>query len=391
VSEENINSMNEMMDQIEKSMEPINSGDVVTGKVISVSDNEVLVNIGFISDGVIINSELSGDPEVSAKEKLNIGDEISVYVVKVNSGEGTVVLSQKRAEAIKSWDIIESAVESKEVFEVEVKEAVKGGVVAWIKGIRAFIPASQISVSFVKDLNEFVGKTLEVKVIEVDKEKNRVILSRKVIEQVELDKKKKETWNSLVKGEKVTGTVTRIAKFGAFVDLGGVDGLIHITQLSWERVKNVEDVVSVGDSVEVYILDLDQEKGKISLSLKDVKENPWKKASQDLKEGEILDGKIMKLAKFGAFVQIKPGVEGLVHISEISEERIADPSEKVSIGDKVKVKVLGIDRESNRISLSIKEAADNVPAEYQEFLHEQKSEGTTLGDIFGDKLKDFFK
>jgi small subunit ribosomal protein S1 len=391
VSEENINSMNEMMDQIEKSMEPINSGDVVTGKVISVSDNEVLVNIGFISDGVIINSELSGDPEVSAKEKLNIGDEISVYVVKVNSGEGTVVLSQKRAEAIKSWDIIESAVESKEVFEVEVKEAVKGGVVAWIKGIRAFIPASQISVSFVKDLNEFVGKTLEVKVIEVDKEKNRVILSRKVIEQVDLEKKKKETWNSLVKGEKVTGTVTRIAKFGAFVDLGGVDGLIHITQLSWERVKNVEDVVSVGDSVEVYILDLDQEKGKISLSLKDVKENPWKKASQDLKEGEILDGKIMKLAKFGAFVQIKPGVEGLVHISEISEERIADPSEKVSIGDKVKVKVLGIDRESNRISLSIKEAADNVPAEYQEFLHEQKSEGTTLGDIFGDKLKDFFK
>ena len=391
MSEENINSMDEMMDEIEKSMEPINSGDIVTGKVISVSDSEVLVNIGFISDGVISNLELSGDSEVSAKEKVNVGDEISVYVVKVNSGEGTVVLSQKRAEAIKSWDVIESAVESEEIFEVEIKEAVKGGVVAWIKGIRAFIPASQLSVNFVKDLNEFVGKTLEVKVIEVDKEKNRVILSRKVIEQVDLEKKKKETWNSLVKGEKVTGTVTRIAKFGAFVDLGGVDGLIHVTQLSWERVKNVEDVVSVGDSVEVYILDLDQEKGKISLSLKDVKENPWKKASQDLKEGEILEGKIMKLAKFGAFVQIKPGVEGLVHISEISEERIADPSEKVNIGDKVKVKVLGIDRESNRISLSIKEAADNVPAEYQEFLDDQESEGTTLGDIFGDKLKDFFK
>ncbi|SHI02891.1 30S ribosomal protein S1 [Clostridium grantii] len=391
MSEENINSMDEMMDEIEKSMEPINSGDIVTGKVISVSDSEVLVNIGFISDGVISNLELSGDSEVSAKEKVNVGDEISVYVVKVNSGEGTVVLSQRRAEAIKSWDVIESAVESEEIFEVEIKEAVKGGVVAWIKGIRAFIPASQLSVNFVKDLNEFVGKTLEVKVIEVDKEKNRVILSRKVIEQVDLEKKKKETWNSLVKGEKVTGTVTRIAKFGAFVDLGGVDGLIHVTQLSWERVKNVEDVVSVGDSVEVYILDLDQEKGKISLSLKDVKENPWKKASQDLKEGEILEGKIMKLAKFGAFVQIKPGVEGLVHISEISEERIADPSEKVNIGDKVKVKVLGIDRESNRISLSIKEAADNVPAEYQEFLDDQESEGTTLGDIFGDKLKDFFK
>lgn len=393
MSEENLNTMNEMMNEIEKSMEPIHAGDVVTGKVISVSENEVLVNVGYISDGIINGTELVGDPEVSPAEKVNVGDEIEVYIIKVNNGEGNVLLSQKKAEAIKAWDEIEKAEGSDSTFEVEVKEAVKGGVVTSFKGIRAFIPASQLSVNFVKDLKVFVGKTLEVKVIEVDKEKNRVILSRKVIEQAELEVKKKETFASLVKGEKRAGTITRIAKFGAFVDLGGVDGLIHITQLAWERVKKVEDVVSVGDKVEVFVLDFDNETGKISLSLKDVKEDPRKKAMEDIKENDILDGKVIKVLKFGAFVQIKPGVEGLVHISQICEERIADPSEKLSTGDKVKVKVLGVDKEGGKISLSIKEAADEVPGEYKEFLEEQNQEdaGTTLGDLFGDKLKDFFK
>lgn len=393
MSEENLNTMNEMMNEIEKSMEPINAGDVVTGKVVSVSENEVLVNIGYISEGIINGTELAGDPEVSPAEKVNVGDEIEVYIVKVNNGEGNVLLSQKRAEAIKAWDEIEKAEGSDSIFEIQVKEAVKGGVVTSLKGIRAFIPASQLSVNFVKDLKTFVGKTLEVKVIEVDKEKNRVILSRKVIEQAGLEVKKKETWDSLVKGEKRTGTVTRIAKFGAFVNLGGVDGLIHITQLSWDRVSKVEDVVSAGDEVEVFVLDFDKETGKISLSLKDVKEDPRKKAMEDIKENDILDGKVIKVLKFGAFVQIKPGVEGLVHISQICEERIADPSEKLNAGDKVKVKVLGIDKESGKISLSIKEAADEMPGEYKEFLQEQNQEdaGTTLGDLFGDKLKDFFK
>ncbi len=384
MEQENINSMNEVITEIDETMKNISVGDILSGTVISVGENEVLVNIGYITDGIISKAEMPENDEVNA------GDEIDVYVLKVNDGEGNVALSKKKADALKVWDELETLNEKSEHFIINVKEVVKGGVTADFKGVRVFIPASHVSASYVKDLSKFVGNELEVVLIDFDKEKKKVVASRKQIEMAELEVKKDQIWASIKKGEKRIGKVSRIAKFGAFIDLGGLDGLVHITQLSWERVKSVEDVVSVGDEVEVYVLEVDKEKNRISLSLKDVKGNPWDAMKDKFKVNQVVEGKVVKLAKFGAFVQIAPGFEGLVHLSEISEDRIEEPSDKLSVGDQVSVKILNIDVDSKRISLSIKEAVDNS-AKYAEFMGQEEEGGTTLGDLFGDKLKDFFK
>lgn len=379
------NTMNDMMNNIEESMKKIHSGDVVKGKVISVTDDEVLVNIGYISDGIITKSELSSE-NINPNELVKPEDEIYVYIVKVNDGEGNVVLSKKKADAIKAWDELAEIEEKNETLKVVIKEAVKGGVIAYIKGIRAFIPASHLSVKFIEKLDEFVGKELEVKMIEFDKEKNKVVLSRKVIEKEELEVKKEEVWNSLVKGQKREGVVRRLAKFGAFVDLGGVDGLVHLTELSWSRIKHPSEVVSEGDKVEVYVLDFDKESGKISLGLKDVKKNPWNVVSEKFNIEDVVEGKIVKVLNFGAFVEIAPGVEGLVHISQIAEERVNDPNDKLSVGDVVKVKILSIDNNKQKISLSIKEAIEKPVIDYS--IYNDKEEPVTLGDLFKDKFKD---
>lgn len=379
------NTMNDIMNNIDESMKKMHSGDVVKGKVISVTDDEVLVNIGYISDGIITKSELSNE-SVNPNELLKPEDEIDVYIVKVNDGEGNVVLSKKKADAIKAWDELAEVKEKNETIKVVVKEAVKGGIIAYIKGIRAFIPASHISVKFVEKLDEFVGKELEVKMIEFDKEKNKVVLSRKVIEKEELEVKKEEVWNSLVKGEKREGIVRRLTKFGAFVDLGGVDGLVHLTELSWSRVKHPSEVVSEGDKVEVYVLDFDKESRKISLGLKDVKKNPWNVVKEKFNIEAVVEGKVVKVLNFGAFVEIAPGVEGLVHISQIAEERVNDPNDKLSVGDVVKVKILNIDDNKQKISLSIKEAIEKPVIDYS--IYNDKEEPVTLGDLFKDKFKD---
>ena len=271
-------SMNEAMEQIDKSMKPIHSGDVIEGEVISVSDKEVLVNIGYMTDGIIDRGEIS-DEEVNPSEILKSGDRILVYVLKINDGEGNVSLSKKKADAIKVWDELEESYNKGTLFEVKVSEIVKGGVVCYIKGVRAFIPASHVSSSFVQDLNEFKGKSLLVKIIEFDDEKQRVVLSRKEVERKEQEVKKGEVWASLKKGERRTGTVSRLAKFGAFVDLGGVDGLIHNSDLSWKRVNHPSEVVKEGDVVEVYVLEFDKDKGRIALGLKDVAQDPWTNAA----------------------------------------------------------------------------------------------------------------
>lgn len=381
-------SMKEMMEAIEGSLKRINSGDIVKGTVISVSDSEVFVNIGYMADGIIDRAELSDDPAVNPKDIINAGDELYVYIINVNDGEGNVELSKKRADAVKVWDELSELQSEGKSVTVKVKEAVKGGAVAYIKGIRAFIPASQLAAGFVEDINSFVGKDLEVKIIELDKDKNKVILSGKEVAKEAKESKKQELWNSIKKGEKRTGTVTRLARFGAFVDLGGVDGLIHNQDLSWKRIVDPAEIVSVGDKVEVYVLDFDKEKGRISLGLKEISEDPWNTITEKYSVGSTVEGTVVRLLDFGAFVEIAPGIEGLVHISEISEERVSKPASVLNVGDKVKVKVLSIDTKEHKMSLSIKEAVEKPQEDYSQF-NDEESSMATLADLFKDKLKDF--
>ena len=376
-------SMQDIMEAIDKTMEPIYVGDIVEGEVISVSQNEVLVNIGYITDGIIKKNEVCSDDE-ELKNILKPGDKIDVCIVKINDGEGNVLLSKKKADSVKAWDTLKEAFKNGTILEAKVDEVVKGGVVSYINGIRAFIPASQISASFVKDVKVFLGKTLKVKVIEFDGKKNKVVLSAKEVELKEIENKKQKVLASLKKGEKRSGVVRRLAKFGAFVDLGGVDGLIHNSDLSWERVNNPSDVVKVGDKVEVYVLDFHKDTGKIALSLKNVEEDPWNNVSSKFKVNDIVEGKVVKLLDFGAFVEILGGVEGLVHITEITDENIAKPSEVLKKGDKVKVKILEINENDKRIALSIKDADNKVAEEIEKYNDEDEG-----NFAFADLLKNF--
>lgn len=387
VNDNEINSMNEIISDIESSMKKVRSGEVIKGKVISVTDNEAIINLGYMSDGILTRSEISEDSEINLKDVLKENDEIYVYVLNMNDGDGNILLSKKEADKIKAWDELEESLENNNTFEVTVKEAVKGGVVTYVKGIRAFIPASQLSVSYVKDLNDFIGKTLNVKVIELDRSKGRIVLSRREVESAELEVKKRGLWSEIKPGEKRTGVVSRLTKFGAFVDLGGVDGLIHLSELSWKRVKNPSEVVSIGDKVEVYVLDVDKENNRISLALKDVSEDPWNNVQDKYKIGSVVDGTVSKFLNFGAFVEIEPGLEGLVHLSEISEERILKPSDVLNIGNKVRVKILDIDPKAKRMSLSIKDSAEKPKEDFEKYVDTQES-GVSLGELFGDKFKD---
>jgi small subunit ribosomal protein S1 len=378
-------NMQDLMNELNDSIKVIHPGDIIKGKVLSVKEDEVLVNIGYMTDGIIAREELSSDPRVNPKDIVNVDDEILVCVLEINDGEGNVALSKRQADAIHIWDELQEIKEAGKTINIKVREAVKGGVTADLKGIRAFIPASQLSLRRIEDLNSVVGKTMDVVVMELDKEKKRVILSRKEIELKEAEGKKETLWTSLKKGEKRSGVVTRLARFGAFVDLGGMDGLIHNNDLSWKRVVDPADVVSVGDVVEVYILDFDKATNRISLGLKDVSQNPWNAVKANFAVGSVVEGKIVRVVDFGAFVELQPGVEGLVHISEISEERIAKPSDVLKAGDTVKVKILDIDNAKSKISLSIKEAAAKPQEDYSQYNKEDS--GSTLGDLFSEKLK----
>lgn len=381
-------SMSEMMDAIDASMHRISTGDLVNGKIISVSEGELLVNIGYMADGVVPRSEITDDENINLKDIFKPDEEIKVCVLEINNGEGNVLLSKKEADKIKVWGDLESAFKNGDTVKVKVKEAVKGGAVAYYNGVRIFIPISQLSLNRVEDANEFKNRELSAKIIEFDKNNENVVVSAKEIEKAEAEKKREQLLNIITKGEKREGTVTRLAKFGAFVDLGGAEGLIHISELSWKRVNNPSEVVSEGDKVSVYVLDVDKEKGRISLALKDVKDNPWNDIFSKYQINSIIKGKVTKFIKVGAFVELEPGLDGLVHISEISEERVANPADKLTIGDTVKVKILDINEKEKRISLSIKDAADKPVEDYSKFQEDDNS-SVTLGDVFKDKFKNF--
>lgn len=379
-----INSMNDVMKQIDSSMNNIRTGKIVHGKVISVTDEELIVNIGYSADGIVKKQDINSDINFNICNNFKVNDEIDLYVVKIEDEDGNVLLSKIKADEIIQWNKLSNILKNDEIIQVKIEKVVKGGVVAYFDNISAFIPASQLSVKFVKNFNEFIGKIVKVKIIELDRSKKRVILSRKEVEQIEIEKKKEIILDSIKVGEKVRGKIDKLTKFGAFVDLGGIDGLIHISELSWGRVKNPEDVVSLGDEVEVYVLNVDKERSRISLSLKDVYGNPWNNVNNNYKIGDILKGKVVNIINVGAFVELEPGIEGFVHISEISDEHIAKVEDAVKVGDRVSVKILNIDLDANKISLSIKNAVEEPMENYNKYI--DNSEGFSMREIFKDKL-----
>jgi len=348
----------EMMEAIDSSFKRISRGDVLKGTVLYVTNNEVMVNINYKSDGIIQREELSNDPNVNPKDIFNVGDEIDVYVLKLDDGEGNVVLSAKRVGYLKEWEKLEEKYKNNEIVEAKVKNIVKGGLIATINGINGFIPASQISTKFVKDLNQFVGKTIKCKIIDFDIEKKKLILSGKIVEKEEREIKKQNLWENLKENDIVKGRVQRITDFGAFVDLGGVDGLIHISDMAWYRIKHPSEVLKEGQEVEVKILSLDKEKGKISLGLKQTISEPWKDFIENYKVGDIVEGEVVNLLDFGAFVRIINGVDGLLHVSQISKDHIQKPSDILKIGDKIKVEIIDIDEENKKVNLSHKNIED---------------------------------
>lgn len=350
---ENI-SFQELLDQ---SLVSLHTGDIVKGTVIQVVNEEVFVNLGYKSDGIISRGEFSSDANVVPSQVVKPGDEIEVFVVRVNDGDGNVLLSKKRIEAQKGLEEVEKAFNEKAVVTGKVTSVVKGGLIAVVNGVRVFIPSSQVSNKFVDDLSVFKDKELSFNIIELDRAKNRIIGGRKALIEKEENEKKAVLFDSLEVGKKVTGTVSRLTDFGAFVDLGGVDGLIHISEMSWGRISNPKDVLKEGQTVEAIVLDVDKEKGKISLSLKDADNNPWKVASEKYAVGTVVEGKVVRMVPFGAFVELEPGVDGLVHISQIAEKHVAKPEDELKIGEVIKVKVLEFNEEQKKISLS-KKAVD---------------------------------
>ena len=376
------NTMMDFMDEIEKSMRRIYKDDVLEGTIISVNGELVLVNINYTSDGIITREEMADDYDY--KE----GDAISVLVLNPHDEEGNVVLSHKSAEEIVGWDDLEEAFESKKKIHAKVTEVVKGGVTASYRNVRCFIPASLLSYRYVEDMDSYVGRDLEVVVEDFDRENKRVILSRKAVEAVERQGKKEQIMDQLQEGEMRQGVVTKLMKFGAFVDLGGAEGLIHLNDLAWHRVNDPAEVVSEGDQVTVYVASIDKKAGRIGLVLKKVEEDPWKGMGDYYKVDDLVEGTVVRFADFGAFVEIEDGIEGLVFLSEISTQRVRKPSDVLKIGDKVQAIILSVDENNKRIGLSIKDAEGQVT---EDINLTQEEKATTLGDLFGDKFKDFFK
>ena len=367
----------------------LEAGSVIKGTVVGIRHDEVFVDIGYKAEGVIPLSELAYPAPQTAADAVSQGQIIDVLVIEADGADGQVKLSKAQADKITAWDKLEQALAAKQAVEARITEVVKGGVVAAVFGVRAFIPASQLDIRYVEDLNTFIGQTLPAVPIEIDREKQKAVLSRKQLLLAEKEAKENELFAKLAVGQTITGKVSRLANFGAFVDIGGVDGLVHISDLSWQRVRTPQEVVSVGDDVKVVVLKVDMEAKKLSLSLKDVERDPWYAAVDKLIVGSVVAGKVTKIVKFGVFVEIEAGVEGLVHISEVAERRIVNAEEAVSIGQQVAVKILSVDKETKRIALSMVQAQqDKERAEFNDYLTKQApASGVTLGDKFGHLFK----
>ncbi len=360
----------QLVPNYDATIKPFDEGDVVSGEVVRIDKDEVLVDIGYKSEGVIPSNELSIRRSVDPGEEVSLGEQVDALVLTKEDQEGRLLLSKKRARFEKAWRKIERAAETGEPIEGVVIEVVKGGLILDL-GVRGFLPASLVDIRRVHNLDEFKGQTLECRVIELNRSRNNVVLSRRAVLEEERKEVREQILGRLQPGQVVEGKISNIVDFGAFVDLEGIDGLIHISELSWSHVNHPSEVLSVGETVRVKVLDIDRDRQRISLGLKQTQEDPWTRVTNEYKPGDAFEGKVTKVVAFGAFVEIVPGVEGLVHISELADHHVESPGEVVQPGQEVWVRVLEIDESRRRISLSVKRAQpsqalplrDLIPAE----------------------------
>lgn len=393
----------ETQDQLDQIVS-LKKGDTVKGTIVKLEDNQAYVSIGYKYDGVIPVRELSSVQLDSAGDAVQVGQEVECKVVSINDDKESLVLSKRAIDTENAWEELEKHFADQDAFEVTVADVVKGGLVADV-GARGFIPASMVERHFVEDFSDYKGRTLRVKVKELDRENNKVILSQKDVLEEEFEANKTKVMGELQEGQVLEGTVQRLTQFGAFVDVGGVDGLVHVSEIAWAHVEKPSDALSEGEQVRVKVLKVDPEKGKISLSIKAAQPGPWETASDKFSTGDIVTGEVKRLVSFGAFVELTPGVEGLVHISQISHKHIGTPQEVLKEGQEVQVKILDINTDEKRVSLSIKET-EEAPAPSPKA--EKQSKGpkidlkdnpnvslnnqgmsVTLGERFGDKLSKF--
>ncbi len=352
------NSMEDFMEEIDASLRLPRTGEIVDGKVHQVTDKEVIVNMGCKKDGILPVEEVTLEEGQKLTDLFKEGDEIQAKVIKTDDGDGGILLSKKKLEINEQWNEISEALENKSIITVKVIRQVNGGVIAAYKEVTGFIPLSQLSDKFVENADEFIGQVLDVKVTRVDQRRGRAVFSHKIVLNEEKQKKIAAIWESLHVDDIVEGTVMRFTDYGAFVDLGGIDGLLHISEISWGKLKHPQEVLQIGDKVKVKILSMNEEKGKISLGLKQTIPEPWSVIEENYQVGQVVNGKVVQIKEYGAFVELEPGLDGLVHISEVAHKRVNNIADELSIGQEVKAKILEIDKERKRISLSIKETLD---------------------------------
>ena len=394
--EQNQTENSQSMEDAMNSVQEVNVGDVVSGEVLVIEDKQVVVGIeGAGVEGVVPAKELSTSPVEDINEVVKVGDTLDLVVISTigkDKENGSYLLSKRRLDAKKVWEDIEKDFQAGNIIEAPVTNVVKGGLVVDV-GVRGFVPASMVEDHFVADFSEYKGQTLAFKIVEIEPSENRLILSHKAVVETEKEEKKKEILANIHEGDVIDGRVARITDFGAFVDLGGIDGLVHVSEISHSHVAKPSDALAVGDAVKVKVLSINPEQERVSLSIKDTLPGPWTDIEEKATVGSVLDGKVKRLTSFGAFVEVFPGVEGLVHISQISHKHIATPHEVLHEGDEVQVKVLEVHPEEHRIALSIKAleekpASEEEPKDVETYELPEENTGFTMGDLLGDALKE---
>lgn len=402
VTQEAVPSMADFEAEIEASMQKVEQGDIVNGEVIGVNESELIVNFGYAADAILPIEEVHLDNNQTLQDVYKVGDSIKAEVIKKDNGDGNVLLSLKKAQDVIAWQKLEKAFKDKETITIKVMEVIKGGLLCKMQGVRGFMPASLASARYVEDLAVFLNQELEVQVIEMDRKANRLIFSRKELEKVENDKKREQLFETLQNGDEYEGVVKKIMDFGVFVNIGVVDGLIRLGDLSWEHIKHPSEVIKEGQKVAVYVMEVDRKKKRVRLGLKDKGANPWDTVVDDFNIGQSYEGEVVRVKDFGAFVALKNGIEGLVHISQLADHHVKATADVVKAGDKVTVKVLNIDKDQQRIRLSMREeAAEEVAPRRSSKPRREKSSvsnlkdyqtseqvTTSLGDIFKDAMKE---
>ncbi|HEX3000633.1 MAG TPA: 30S ribosomal protein S1 [Armatimonadota bacterium] len=372
-------------DDFTRSFRPLTEGDIIRGTVVHIDREGVLVDVGTKSDGLIPPVELSREGAVAAEDIVSIGDQIDVYVLDAEDQEGNLILSKKRADYEKAWGRIEETFESGKVINAMVTDRVKGGLVVDL-GVRGFVPASHVGSGKVRNLERYVGQSLPLKIIEIDRDRKRVVLSHRLAVEEERSRQREALFGSLAEGQIREGVVRRVTDYGAFVDIGGVDGLLHVSEMSWTRINHPSEVVKVGDKIHVVVLKVNEQEGKISLGLRQILPDPWTEVEGRYHVNDIVKGKVTRLVPFGAFVQLDNGIEGIIPNSELAYRRVNKPEEVVSVGDEVTVKVINVRAEERRITLSLRQMQDvEEQKQYREFQQRGRAtDHTTIGDVVGD-------